>query len=253
MSIGDFSYGRMKEDTQMMICDIHCHILPGLDDGATDMEETAAALEEAVRQQVGCMIATPHFHPGRYRTDAEKVLRALEKVQDECAARGLDITLYPGHECYYYSGLVQELERGNVLTLAYSRYVLVEFEPDCPYPRLERGLRDLQNNGYAPVLAHFERYECLRREENLRQLKQRGFLMQMNFDTLLAKEHLFRRYPWRRLVQQGAVDFLASDCHGTHYRPLHALQVQECLDSFAGASCKEKLFRTNVLRILENQ
>ncbi len=58
-----FPYGRMKKDIQMMICDIHCHILPGLDDGPGDMEETLAALGDAVRQQVGCMIVTPHFHP----------------------------------------------------------------------------------------------------------------------------------------------------------------------------------------------
>lgn len=237
----------------MVICDIHCHILPGVDDGPKDMEETVAALEEAVRQQVGGIIVTPHFHPGRYRTEADRVLRALEKVRKECAGRNLDIMLYPGHECYYYSDLIRELENGNVLTLAGSRYVLVEFEPDCSYSSLMRGLRNLQNNGYAPILAHFERYECLRREDNLWQLKHHGILLQMNFDTLLMKERFFRHYPWRRLVEQEAVDFLASDCHGTHYRPLHALQVQECLDDFAGVSCKKKLFQTNILRILENQ
>ena len=115
------------------IYDMHSHILPGLDDGARDMEDTMETLQEAVRQKIRGIIATPHFHPGKFLTDSRQVLNVLKQVQEECRKLNLEIRLYPGHECYYYSGLVQALKTGEALPLAGSRYVLVEFSPNCLY------------------------------------------------------------------------------------------------------------------------
>ena len=83
--------------------DIHCHILPGLDDGAQTMEETMAVLKEAKRQGVTRMIVTPHYHPVRYQVTAQQVQETLEEVQREAARRQIEIKLYPGQECFYYS------------------------------------------------------------------------------------------------------------------------------------------------------
>ncbi|MDO5423992.1 MAG: protein tyrosine phosphatase [Eubacteriales bacterium] len=237
----------------MKLCDIHCHVLPGVDDGAKTMKETLDVLTEAVKQGSGSMIVTPHYHPGKYRVNSSQVLEKLDEVRLACRQEGLDITLYSGQECYYYSGLVEQLDRGKVLTLAGSRYVLVEFEPECPFTRLQKGLRDLHSSGYEPILAHFERYDCLRDESNLRWVKECGFRLQMNYDTLLQKEVFFRKQPWKGMVRQGIVDFLGSDCHGTHFRPLHAREMQKCVDSLLTPSQKEKLLETNVNRILKKE
>ena len=189
------------------ITDMHCHILPGLDDGSKSMEETMEALREASRQGITSVIATPHYYPGRYEPDAGEVLHAWRQVKQRISLEGLPLALYPGQECFYYSGLLEQLEEGEVLTLARSLYVLVEFDPECPYLQLLQGLTELQQGGYYPVLAHFERYKCLRDIQRLYELKSRGIWLQMNFDTLLMRNSIFHRNPWRQLAAEGMADF----------------------------------------------
>lgn len=177
----------------LRICDMHSHLLPGIDDGAQDMEETMQAMQEAYRQGIRAVIATPHYYPERYETEAQTILDLCRQVKSRCRQEGLDIRIYPGQECFYYSELADKLDRGEILTLAGSRYVLTEFLPDCPYVQLYQGLTQLQQRGYYPVLAHFERYECLDREDHLQELKNRGILLQMNFDTFTMRKHWFQK------------------------------------------------------------
>lgn len=233
------------------ICDMHCHILPGIDDGAADMEETIRTLEEAVRQQVCRMIVTPHYYPGRYEAESCYILELMDRVQQVCRDYHLPVTLYPGNECFYFSGLVGLLDSGRVLTLAGSRYVLVEFDPLCMYQYMISGLQELIFAGYRPVLAHFERYSCLQQEEHLLRLKREGVLLQMNFEPLRRRDGFFRKNCWRNLVRDGLVDYLGSDCHGTHFRPLHAQEVISWLYRDVDPCISQNILQKNIKNILE--
>lgn len=235
------------------ITDMHCHILPGLDDGAQTIEETIMVLLEAERQQINRMIVTPHYHPGRYMANAAEILDTLKKVKIRAKEAGVKIELYPGQECYYYSGLAEQLEKGNVLTLAGSRYVLVEFEPDCPFALMNYGLQELQNRGYSPIVAHFERYGCLTGEEHLTILKQRGIRLQMNFDMLLEKDGIFHKNPWRRKMKLGIVDYLGSDCHGKDFRPMQVGEACSWINRFIDVEERERILRSNIRDILSKQ
>ncbi len=232
--------------------DMHCHLLPGVDDGPETLEESLQVLELAQTQGVKKIIVTPHFHPGRYMVYAATAQEQLEILRRECSERGIDIALYPGQECYYYTGLVEELDKGNVLSLANSRFVLVEFEPNCPYSQMKFGIRQLQSGGYIPILAHFERYECLSSQENLMAVKNRGVFLQMNISTLLRKDSLLHRMPWKNMVRQGAVDFLASDCHGMHLRPLQVDNLMEWLRDHVEEELADHMIRSNFLKIIDN-
>lgn len=209
-----------------VITDMHCHVLPGVDDGPSTIEESIAVLREAKRQGVSAMIVTPHFHPGRYMVSAHQVHQTIEWVREELADKGIDIRLIPGQECYYYSGLLRELDAGNVLTMGGTEYVLVEFEPSVLYSIIQHAVRELFGSGYRPIVAHYERYQCLNgREDRLEELRSQGAMLQINFDRLLDKEGFFRRNQWRRLLREGFVDFLGSDTHGMGFRPLHIKQA----------------------------
>ena len=231
--------------------DMHSHILPGLDDGARDMQETLAALREARAQGFNRIIVTPHFHPERYVVYGIRIMETLDKVRAACRKEGISIQLLPGQECYYYSGLVEELERGRALTMCGTRYVLVEFDPMVPWSAIRLGVRDLVENGYRPILAHFERYECLSHIERLKELRSQGVLLQMNYDTL-RKTSILHRSPWRGLVQKGYVDLLGSDCHGTHFRPFRVQPVNEWLDKSVDERIADRMRRQNIALLLEN-
>ena len=231
------------------ITDMHCHILPGLDDGSESMDETLEALWEASRQGITAVIATPHYYPGRYEPDAGAVLKAWRQVKRRIQEEGIPIELYPGQECFYYSGLLEQLEEGEVLTLARSRYVLVEFDPECPYLQLLQGLTALQQGGYYPVLAHFERYQCLRDVERLRELKRHGIWLHMNFDTLLLRDGIFHRNPWRRLAAEGMADLFGSDCHGMHFRPYRVQEACAWMEKHLDAQILRRTMEHNIQKI----
>lgn len=231
----------------MTIVDMHCHILPGVDDGSKTMSETMATLKEAERQGIGAMIVTPHFHPGRYVVKAAQVMEGVAEVQCRIDAEGLKIRLYPGQECYYYSGLIAELEAGNVLTMNGTDYVLVEFDTQVQYSAMTHAVRELRDNGYRPIIAHYERYQCLyQRRDRLDELKKHDALLQLNFDRLRGKGSLFHPNPWRRLLRDGYVDFLGSDTHGMDFRPLHVAQAMDWLYAGADPEIRKQIMDVNI-------
>lgn len=235
------------------VTDIHIHLLPGLDDGAQSKEETLAVLKEAAAQQIRRIIVTPHFYPGRYEVTAEEALLAFDEVRELCQKESIPIELYAGQECFYYSELADQLDRGNVLTMADSRYVLVEFETQAPFSKISGGLRDLLNRGYVPILAHFERYVCLQNEDRLLKLKTLGVRLQMSFDAVRIPDRLFKKNVWRKAAMDGMVDYFGSDCHGMQFRPLRVREACEWLEQNLDHALLTRIFQKNIEDVLKNR
>ena len=234
-----------------MIVDMHCHVLPGVDDGPETVEDSMLVLREAAKQNVTTMIVTPHFHPARYQVYASQVVDGIRCLKEKILEAGLPISLVAGQECYYYSDLVRELDAGNVLTMAGTRYVLTEFDPSVIYSGLRNAIRDLTSHGYYPIVAHYERYRCLRDDkERLMQLRYDGAMLQMNFDTLLEKDGFFHRNPWRRLLTEGYVDFLGSDTHGMDFRPPHIDRAVKWMQGEVDPDTTERILRGNIRLLL---
>ena len=152
--------------------DIHCHILPALDDGAGDFEEAEKMLLTAHEEGICRMIATPHYYASRRSASAESIRECalwLTMYAEKC---GIPISLYYGNEIYYRNGVADLLEKGEILTLADSNYALIEFDPGVDYSYLRDGMGELLRYGYYPILAHAERYDCLfEKKGRLKELK----------------------------------------------------------------------------------
>lgn len=197
---------RLQEDCYT---DLHTHILPGVDDGSKNMEETLAMLRKAKEQGIRTIIATPHYKVGQQKKTAKELQQIQNMVQQTAKQEGITMEILLGNELYYNSEICERLDKGEALTLAGSRYVLVEFSVSCEYGEMYHGLRKLIQNGYIPILAHIERYACLhkdRKKEKIKELIRLGVYMQMNTDSL-------KRYANRKLVKEGYIHFFGSDCH----------------------------------------
>ena len=163
----------------------------------------------------------------------------------------MGIRLYPGQECYYYSGLIAQLEAGNVLTMNGTRYVLVEFEPEAQYSTITFAVRELCDNGYKPIIAHFERYRWLyQRKERLAELHRHGARLQLNFDRLVDKGNFIHPNGWRKLLKDGYVDFLGSDTHGMAFRPLHVDKAMDWLQLDVRTEIAERIMEKNISRLI---
>ena len=136
---------RMVYDMNKMIhiADMHCHILPGLDDGSRSMEQTISMLKIAYDEGVRLIIATPHYHIGRMMVEQSKIDAAIESVTPVIRDNFPDMEIYAGQEIYYYSEAVEALNDNRARTMAGSGYILLEYSPDESYDVISSRLTDM--------------------------------------------------------------------------------------------------------------
>ncbi len=163
------------------VVDIHTHILPGIDDGAKNWDMCLKMINKSWDFGVRKIIATPHYVPWRREIPVRKIQELCREAEENAKRElGKPMKIYPGNELYYHLELIDKLNEGKVLTLADSRYILVEFDIDVPYRELYQGLSRLRMEQYHPIVAHVERYRCLRKPGRLEEVKRTGALFQMN-------------------------------------------------------------------------
>ena len=199
--------------------DIHCHLLPGLDDGAESLEVSVQMARLAVDDGVGTVVATPH-QLGSYRTNSGPEIRtSVQSLQQELQRRKIPLQVLPGADVRIEQGFVAELQSGNVLTLAdKGRHVLLELPHDLYFP-LEPVLRQLRDAGLTGILSHPERNRGIqRRPEIVRQIVEQGCLMQLTADSITGAFGSTVRRLSESMLDEGLVHFVASDAHGTRKR-----------------------------------
>lgn len=234
--------------------DLHCHILPGIDDGARSIEETLAMLAQAKESGFRQIIATPHHHVHRGDATPEKILEVLHRVQEQCDEEKLEIRLHAGNELYYTHGLTDKLSEGMVLTMAGSKYALVEFSPGVPYADLRQAVLSVQQEGYFPILAHMERYECMVADwKRAGELYDMGVYLQINAGSIVgAAGRKVKKYTGR-LLKEELLHFIGTDAHDTVQR---SMQIEECvryLEKKAGSRNTEKYLREHAEAVIAHQ
>lgn len=231
------------------IIDVHAHILPGVDDGAKDMKEAREMLLMAISQGVTGVIATPHYSRHRNMRGLEQLTEALEgEIREYCP----DFFVCLGQETYYHNDLVFRLQKQEALTMAGSSYVLVEFAETVSYNTLFQGIRRLLGVGYRPVLAHVERYGCLRRS-GLEELLSIGCYLQMNYDSLCGS-WLQSDVRWcRSQVKDRRIHLLATDMHRPGYRPPAITKAWKWLENHVSLEQVERMTYHNPLRIMKDE
>lgn len=234
------------------ITDIHCHILPGADDGAADEEESLEMLRQAFRQGIRRLVATPHY-PSLNSWTTDRIREVCGRL--EVAAReqiDSDMKIYPGQEIYYMDGVLDLLDEGKILTLADSPYTLMEFHPSISYAELYRIVRQIRQRGYLPILAHVERYRCLREKDGRTgELAEAGALLQMNYTAVTGAWH-DRVSRWsRRMLLERQIHMLATDMHDRKHRPPEAELAMSWMEKHLDGGYIRELCRDNPGWVLE--
>lgn len=237
-------------EEKAIFIDIHAHVLPGVDDGSRTMEESCELIKKAYEQGARAVIATPHYSRRRGAGGLHELAETLQKNIREILP---EFRIYPGQELYYHDALVEHLRAGTALTLAGSRYALVEFEPVTPYETVFRGIRKLCQSGYVPVLAHMERYICLRTERNLADLEGSGCLFQMNYESLEGNP-LRKDVRWcRKQVMLGRIQLLGTDMHRLDFRPPETSRAQKWLTTHVSSDMLEQMMYRNPMHIINDE
>lgn len=236
------------------IYDIHCHIVPGVDDGATDIEETGKLLRMEYEQGVRTIIATPHFRFRMFETSAEKVKEQFKLVEKAAAEVASDLHVYLGCEFHTNMEMISMLRENKVMTMAGSRYVLTEFSHNSEENYIRERLSTLLSGGYKPIVAHIERYEATRTSMDfVEELVDMGVCMQINADSITGKDGFFTKRYCNRVMKQDLLHFVGSDCHNSTKRTSRIGEAYRVVTAKFGQDYADELFIRNPERILEKK
>ncbi|MEZ3433935.1 MAG: PHP domain-containing protein [Lachnospiraceae bacterium] len=229
--------------------DIHCHALYGVDDGAANIEESAAMLKQAASQGVEAVVLTPHYRHGMFPYPKERIWEHFEKLKPTAEEIGME--LYLGCEYHVNSRIVEALTSGRCLSLAEGDFVLTEYSFDTEYSYINEQTRKLLSCGYIPVVAHVERYGCFLKNPKLcAELADTGAYIQVNADSILGLTGRTAERFCKKLLKHEWVDIVASDAHGIKNRASHLGECQEYIIKKYGKDYAELLLEHNPQRII---
>lgn len=234
--------------------DIHCHILPGIDDGARNLEQAKEMFETAYEEGIRTIIVTPHNYVSHKSASPDIIRGSIQELEAHLKEWEIPILLHAGNEVFYRSGVADLLDEKRVLTLADSRYVLVEFDTYVEYSYLRDGLNELARYGFFPVIAHAERYDCLfAKKERIRELKNSGIYFQVNASSFWEKWGSEYKKRAKTLLKEGVIDLIGTDAHSNRSRAPKIVQCAEYLVKKMGKERAEKILFQNPQNVLQDK
>lgn len=272
-----------------MFTDIHSHIVYGIDDGARTLDEAEELVVTDIREGAERIISTSHYYVDA-PSDPDIIHERLDELRERLLADGVasplgnsdadddhepsefsqdadsessaeetssrqTIGILPGNEVLYFDSMVERLDRGEILTLGNSRYVLVEFYPRESYQTYVRAVRSLVYAGYTPIIAHAERFKALH-ENGLREVRKLGALVQVSTEPLsrkglsgmLDQEGSFIR----KALKNQEADFVGTDMHRMSRRPPVARDAEAYIRKHCSPSYAADLLSRNADMILQD-
>lgn len=207
------------KQTDYKVYDIHSHVIPGIDDGATNFDMSMSLIRMAHRQGVKSIVCTSHD-----RYNVKKYLKSMKALQDKIDKENLGVNLYSGCEVYCTSddmdNIIVCLNKKSIPTINNTEYVLVEFSPYVYISEMIYCLKYLLDCGYIPVIAHAERYHALHGTTQwINILRRIGCLFQVNAYSFVDKGNKKIKEFARLLLKGKYISFIGSDAHRTNHRP----------------------------------
>lgn len=218
----------IKLDLSWMGADMHSHLIPGIDDGAQTLEESINLIKELQSFGLKKLITTPHVMSEFYRNTPESILPGLEQLKEALEKEGVDITLSAAAEYYLDEIFYEKIEKKEPLLTFGNNMVLVETGfLSKPHILIEAFFK-MEMAGYHPVFAHPERYLYLHQDvELLESLAERNISFQLNLLSLTGYYSKPVKKFAEKLIDQGLIKLVGTDCHNLRYVEALKLLTQE--------------------------
>jgi protein-tyrosine phosphatase len=241
-------------EQQLEFCDVHCHLLPGIDDGPKNWDETIALARQATTEGIRCIVATPH-QLGQYENNmTEQILARTAEAQERIRQAGLPLTIFPGADVRVQEDLPRLVSERRVLTLAdRGTHLLVELPHERVLP-LGNLIHQLQCQGVNSILSHPERNEQLQRDlDQLRPWVQQGCLVQVTAGSITGDYGPEAREASRQLFRANMVHLVATDAHDAKRRPAFVGNAFRTVSRWVGLPQARKVFIENPHAVLHGQ
>ena len=201
--------------------DIHCHILPAVDDGAASLKDSLAMAGLAVEDGITAVLATPHTLNGVSRNTVSEILSGVSHLQHALADEGIPLKIYPGSEVHLVTDMCLKIRNGEICTLNNNgKYVLIELPSQSVPAGIKQEVFELKLSGITPIIAHPERNAVIQNDpDTLRELIHLGALAQVTGMSLLGDFGPGAGETAKGLLECRLVHLIASDAHSPGSRP----------------------------------
>lgn len=234
--------------------DFHTHIIPNIDDGARNIDETFNLIQEAKNVGFDGIVLTSHYMENYYETGVKERDIWVKVIKDNLIEKGIKTNLYLANEIYLADNIMDLLIEGKASTINNTSYVLFEMPLNSEPMNLYNVIYSLQENKLIPVLAHPERYSFIQKEpEFIYELVEKGVLMQSNYGSILGQYGEKAKIVLTKLLKGNLIHFLGSDVHrqNTIYKMLP--QALEEIKNIVGVDKLNKLTTINPKLALDNK
>lgn len=233
--------------------DLHCHLLPGIDDGSPDLETSLAMARIAAADGIVTVACTPHIYPGIYENTGVDIRQGIGKLQKALDTYHIPLKLVAGADAHLDPQLPAKLRSGEAPSLAGSRYFLLEPPHHVAPPRFAEFVFNLLASGFVPLITHPERLSWIEDHyETFCELVDQGAWMQVTAGSLTGRFGSRPRYWGERLLDEGRVHVLATDSHGVTRRPPLLAEGRDAAERLVGQEESWHLVRTRPAGIIEN-
>lgn len=239
--------------------DLHSHILPGVDDGADDLEQSLRMCEIAQRDGCSAMVATPHLRHERFDNSDRRRLEQIHRRLCEAVSQelGTDFRVFLGGEIAVHSeslAEVDDLPAGNLLSIAGSSYLLLELSTHGMGPDPVETVYELGLAGWRPILAHPERISWLVADPGLlKAMVDHGALLQLTGMSVTGDFGPRIQEAADRMMDQGWVRFVSSDAHDSRIRPPGLSAARARVAKLWGGALAQALFEDHPAAVLEDR
>jgi tyrosine-protein phosphatase YwqE len=216
-------------DFSVLKTDFHSHLIPGIDDGASSLEESILLIQGLRDMGFSKIITTPHCMSDFYRNTPEIINQGLATVKAELLKRGIEIALQASAEYYLDDDFERKIDEGELLPFG-DNYILFELPFLSEPPNFSQVVFKLQSMGYRPILAHPERYGFYYNKfETYQEFVDRGIHLQVNLMSLMGHYSPETQRIAEKLIGQELITFLGTDLHNERQLPL--LKQASCMPS----------------------
>ncbi|WP_408008274.1 tyrosine-protein phosphatase [Pseudalkalibacillus sp. A8] len=230
--------------------DIHCHILPGVDDGAANLEHSLEMAKKAVDEGITTIIATPHYN-AHFQNSRSSIEQAVTKLNDVLQEEGINLQILPGQEPRINAELLEQLKNQEILTLCnQNKYVHIEL-PSNHIPKYTQSLLyEIQIQGITPIIVHPERnVEIIENPDVLFDLVNEGVLTQVTSSSLIGNfGKNIQKFSYQ-LIEHDLTHFIASDAHNISSRAFHLRGAYEQVEKEFDIKTRYQLQENPVLLI----
>lgn len=234
------------------IIDLHTHLMPGIDDGARDIQEFIEMAEQAVHGGTKMLVLTPHTNLGvSTELNLKQGIDIIRFLKDVLKEYRIPLELLPGAEIMADRHLAEKMRSGNFMTLNHTQYCLIEFEFDESPVIMEKILDDVTACGFVPVVAHPERYFGIQKNINwIEKWYQKGWIFQINKGSITGAFGDSEEICAHKILERRMASIIASDAHNTFERNPDMNKLYRYIKEVYGLEYAHQLFLENPLRIL---